>query len=233
MMTIPAARPAQDSLRELEALTRSYARYSRSAGGLGSILGGVLCLISYFVGALAPLTPAVRIGLVAIPFAWLLAKGWLTHRYYQRFGHVEEQERPNERLTHRLCTAVTLLIALGIVASILVQAWPRWGSLPAGKIGYIALVLTLPIVVWRWLRSPLDFIVGVFLFCQAALASAGVSYPLIGTTHSYDATLMSLIALMFPLAALAMIRAGIGDHRRFLDLRTRLDELRSMRTPGL
>jgi hypothetical protein len=87
-------------LRELESLTRAYARFSRSAGGLGSVLGGALCLLSYFLGALLPLTPALQVGLIAIPFVWLLSKGWLVRRYYQRFGRAEEMQTRFEHILH-------------------------------------------------------------------------------------------------------------------------------------
>ncbi len=217
----------RDLLGEVEALTRAYSRYSRSAGGLGSVFGGLLTLTSYFLGALLPLTPALRIGLVAIPFAWLLAKGWLIHRYYQRFGRVEERPTPEQRRSHRLVLAFSIVITLAIVASVLAGHWPRPWTLPPEEIAYIVLVLMIPVAAWRWLRSSLDFIVGVFLLCQAAIASVGLSYPLVGTTQGYEAMMMSLIALIFPLAALAMIVTGIGEHRRFLRLRTRLEELRA------
>lgn len=61
-------------LSELESLTRDYARYSRSAGGISSILGGVLCLLAYFAGPLLSPIPVVRAGLIAIPGVCLLAK---------------------------------------------------------------------------------------------------------------------------------------------------------------
>ncbi|HEX5314685.1 MAG TPA: hypothetical protein VFX38_07275 [Gammaproteobacteria bacterium] len=216
---------ALERLREWEGLTRDYARFSRSAGGLGSALGGVLTLVSYFAGALLPSDSAARLGLIAIPFVWLLVRGALARRYYQRFGHVEEQESTAQRRTHRFCVAVTLLVAAGITAVTAGEVTTKTGADLAGLIGYLALIWFLVLATWRWLRSPLDFIVGVFLFCQAALICVGRSYPLIWLTHTREALLMSLIAAMFPLAALAMIAAGIGDHRRFLRLRTRLAEL--------
>jgi len=212
-------------LHELESLTRSYARYSRSAGGMSSVLGGVLCLIAYLGGPLLPATPLTRTVLIAIPAVWLLAKGWMMRHYYQRMGHVEEWETPLERRVHWFCVAVTLLVAVAITASIGMAARQHAWSLPVGMLGYLALVWLLVLAAWRWLRSPLDFIVGTFLFCQAALISAGGFYPLIGTTHTHQAMLMSLVALMFPLVALAMIARGIAEHRQFRELRQRLEHL--------
>ena len=75
------------------------------------------------------------------------------------------------------------------------------------------LVLALPWVVWRWLRSPLDFVVGVLLLCQAALALRGSSYALWSS------------AAVFPLAAVLMIGAGIRDHRAFLRIERSIRQL--------
>lgn len=215
-----------DRLQDLEGLTRSYARYSRNAGGLSSVLGGVLCLLAYFGGQLLHGVAVASAALIAIPGVWLLAKGWMTHRYYQRWGHVEEQETSVERRTHWFCVGGVLLLALAITVGLGFAARPHPWSLPPGMIGYLALLWLLVLAAWRWLRSPLDFIVGVFLFCQAAMVSAGAYYPLIGTTHTPQATQMSLVALMFPLAALVMIANGVREHRQFQQLRQRLQQLR-------
>src|SRR6185312_9870394 len=150
----------QTRLEELEALTRRYARYSRSAGGLSSVLGGVLCLIAYFGGQLLHGAAWAGPVLIAIPAVWLLAKGWMMHRYYQRLGHVEEQETPLDRRVHRFCVAVALLVALAITVGLGLVARPHPWSLPAGMFGYLALVWLMVLAAWRWLRSPLDFIVG-------------------------------------------------------------------------
>lgn len=214
-------------LQELEQLTQSYARYSRNAGGLSSVLGGVLCLIAYFGGPLGHGFAPATVLLIAIPGVWLLAKGWMTRRYYQRLGHVEQLETPVERRMHWFCVGVVLLVALTITIGLAFFARPHPWSLPAGMIGYLVLLWLLVVATWRWLRSPLDFIVGVFLFCQAAMVSAGGYYPLIGMTHTPQAMQMSLVALMFPLAALAMIVSGVREHRQFQQLRERLQQLRS------
>lgn len=217
--------PAND----LETLTLAYARYSRSAGGLGSVLGGALCLLSYFAGALLPLTPPVRAALIATPFVWLAAKLWLSRNYYQRFGHVEEQEKHNERVTYWFCVAVSVLVALGITIGSLITAFRHPDKASAGLAGYLALLWLLPLAAWRWMRSAMDFIIGVFLICQAALACVGQTYPMIGLTHNAEATGLSLIAVMYPLVAVAMIGAGFAQHRRFRSIRARLETLQNNR----
>lgn len=216
----------QGLLCELESLTRDYARYSRSAGGLASVLGGVSCLLAYLLGGLLPETPVLRIVLVALPVAWLLARQGMAHRYYQRFGHVEEQESVAERRTHRSCIGVALIVAVLVTVSALSH-----GAYPSlGTAGYLALVWLLVLAGWRWLRSPLDFVVGVFLFCQAALLCVGRGYPVIGTVAAVANPPMALLALLFPLASLLMTVRGVADHRRFLQLRERLLQLRGSAT---
>lgn len=157
---------------------------------------------------------------------WLLAKGWMTHRYYQRLGHVEQQETRLERGMHRLYVAVALLVALAITAGMVTLAKQHALSLPMSVLAYLALLWLLVLATWRWLRSPFDFIIGVFLFCQAALVSVGRHYPLTGTTHTHEAMLMSLVALMFPLIALAMIANGVKEHRQFRVLRQQPEQRR-------
>lgn len=210
----PSNDEAPDSTTRLQALTREYARYSRSAGGLSAIAGGSLCLASYLAGALLPLGFELRLVLVALPLLWLAGKQWLVQHYYQRFGRVEELTTATERRWQRLFVGFTTLVCLIVAAAVLGRATVVGApALDARGVGYAAVVLALPFVVWRWLRTPLEFVVGVFLFCQAALAFSGRTYAIgLGTA-------------VFPLAALALIAVGIRDHRRFLHLQMQLRSL--------
>lgn len=212
----------QEKLCELESLTREYARYSRSAGGLASVLGGLFCLASYLFGGLLPLSLAWRMALVALPILWLLARQVAARRYYQRLGHVEEQESTVDRRVHRCCAGVTVLVAVLVT----IHAFPQAVRLSPGSLAYLALVWLLALAAWRWLRSALDFVVGTFLFCQAALVCAGFAYPVIGTAAAIANPPMALLALLFPLTALLLIGRGVSDHRRFRSLRARLLQFR-------
>jgi hypothetical protein len=227
-MSAPIPSPEQPQrLQELELLTRSYARYSHSAGGLGSVLGGVLCLTSYLAGGLLPLSLSLRILLMCMPFLWLLAKGGLARFYYQRFGHVEEQETEAERRRQRRVVFLATVIALFIEVGVLVSVWPNWESLIPNGVEYMVLVLMVPVGAVFWMRTRLEFIVGTFLFCQAAVVCAGFTYPLPGMAHTFSFGLLSIVTLMFPIAALVMIRVGVMDHRRFHKIVTRMEELRA------
>lgn len=211
---------ADDHLHELEALTRDYARYSRSAGGLAAVLGSACCIASYLLGGLLPLSAPLSVVLLALPLLWVLAKQLLARRYYQRYGRVLEQETPATRRTYAFCAGVVVLVA--VLATATTHTWPP----SAGRLGYLLLIWLLAPVSWLWLRSPLDFFVGTFLFCQAAVSCAGFTYPVLGTAAAVADPSMALLTLLFPLAALLMAVTGVRDHRRFLVLRERLARLR-------
>lgn len=213
MQTSDVADPSR-----MQALTREYSRYSRSAGGLSAVLGGMACLASYLAGALLPLTLELRIVLVAMPLLWLVVKQRLAHNYYQRFGQVEELTTSTERRYRYVFAGFTALVSLLIIGSML------WRLAPLGDhpwdlriAGYMVAVAALPLVVWCWLRTPLEFIVGVFLVCQAALALSGRAYG------------FSVETAVFPIAAVALIVAGVREHARFVRLRAELASIVALR----
>ncbi|HEL2980153.1 TPA: hypothetical protein UMB92_003028 [Stenotrophomonas maltophilia] len=200
-----------DPSSRLQALTREYSRYSRSAGGLSAMAGGMACLASFLAGALLPTTLGLRVVLIAMPVLWIVGKQWLAHRYYQRLGQVEEQVTSTERNFQRFFIAFTALVSVLVTGSVLIQLAPM-GELPwdLRAIGYLAVVVLLPWVVWRWLRTPLEFIVGVFLLCQAALAFTG-------QTYGFDPS-----TAVFPMASIALIVVGWRDHQRFQRLQVEM-----------
>jgi hypothetical protein len=209
-----------DPYSRFQAMTREYSRYSRSAGGMSAIAGGIACLASFLAGVLLPATIELRAVLIAVPVLWLAGKHWMVHRYYQRFGKVEEQVTPTELNFQRFFIAFTVVISAAIVGFVLTRMVPM-GKLPwdPRAIGYLAVVALLPLIVWRWLRTPLEFIVGVFLLCQAAVAFTGQTYALGPTT------------VMFPLAAIALVVVGWRDHQRFLRLQTEMRAFVAARNP--
>ena len=84
-----------------------------------------------------------------------------------------------------------------VIGSVLTRLAPM-GELPwdLRAIGYLAVVALLPWVVWRWLRTPLEFIVGVFLLCQAALAFTGQTYGFGPSTAVFPLASIALIVLI-------------------------------------
>lgn len=197
-----------DRLAELEAVTREYARFSRSAGGLGSVLGGLLCLASYAAGGLLGTSGPARAALIAIPFVWIVCKELMRRHYYQHLGAAAEQETRRERNGRVVTTAVTALVSIMVTAGVLAR-----GDRVMDVAGYLAVVAAMPIVAWLWLRVPLEFVTGIFLMCQAAVAFNGSAYPLLG------------VAIVFPFAAVGLIVAGVRDHLRFRRVTERIGRL--------
>lgn len=207
-----------DRVARLADLTRRYARYSRTAGGLGSVLGGALVLATYLVGALvSPSGLLSRLALAATPILWIVAKEVLRSRYYQQLGRVTEPRTTSERRWHLAFTLFTAAVSLAILGVILwtSRSVPRRLLEPA-VLGYLAYIAAMPLLVWRFMPTPLEFIAGVFLVAQAALALVGVHYQL-GDQ------------LQAPIAALVLIVLGLRQHREFLALHRELQELQPAR----
>lgn len=192
----------------LSDLTARYARYSRSAGGLSLVIGGVLCLLAFVVGALLELTAPVRYALASAPLLWLLSKELLRAFFYQRHGRVTERVPKRLWRQHLWMVAYLAAVSALIVGTVVWHAGARAWQWPG--IAYVVLVAALPAVAARWFWSIGDFLIGVLLFCQAAVVIAGGHYP----------GLWILIAAAFAMIA---IQAGWKEHRDFRAIRDALD----------
>jgi hypothetical protein len=202
-------------LDRLQQLTRRYARYSRSVGGLSSVLGGALSLMVFTLALWLELTPAARVLFAALPLLWLVGKELLRRYYYQRAGAVQESISTYERWLHYFLTGFVAFVSISILSSGLTKfGLAGLLALPWPKLGYFIFVLALPFVTWRWLWSSTDFIVGTCLFCQAAVIVAGRSYQLDPLGYFIIATGLAGIAL------------GIKEHYDYLQLRRELQQLR-------
>jgi hypothetical protein len=201
--------PVAERLLRLETLTRAYARFSRSAGGLGTLLGGAFCLLAYFAGALLPLTPASRTALALLPLVWIATKEWLRVSLYQAQGRVRETPDRTQYRWHVGLTAFVAIASVFIFGVVLLYA--RAPLRPVTAI-YLAYVLALPVLTWYYLWSIPECVVGIFLICQAAVVAVGLSYPL-GSQ------------LQAPAMAVVAIVVGWREHREFLALRRDLRAL--------
>lgn len=194
-------------LDHLRDLTERYARYSRGAGGLSLVIGGVLTAAAFLAGAFLPLTPALRIALVVLPAAWLASKELLRRFYYQRDGVALQQVSPKLRRQRRWMAVYLFAISGLIVAGTLVAAG---GALPRGRdLAYLVLVAVLPFAAMRWFWSVGDFLVGVLLFCQAAVVAGGGAYE--GWWPLYAAGCAAFAILV-----------GLREHRAYLSIRESL-----------
>lgn len=199
---------ALPDLDRLQALSERYARYNRSAGGISSVIGGLLCLLMFVIALTLELGQPARLLLAAAPLYWLAAKELLRRYYYQRAGAALDRLSKNEHRLHYTLTAFVAAVSLFILG---IGVW-KFGvvgllQLPWPKLGYFFVVVLMPLVVWRWLWSSSDFIVGVSMICQAALIVAGRHYQL------------DLLGAYLIFAGLFSLLLGIKEHRDYLQLR--------------
>lgn len=134
--------------------------------------------------------------------------------YYQRHGHVSEVLSAEERRSHVILTGITALISLFILVSFFVAKGTRLAEASAWQqAGYLAFVVALPVLVWFFMRTTEEYLVGVLLVCQAAVLLAGGNYEL-EWQNAY-----------FPLFAAFAVVAGFRQHSTYLRLERQLRSL--------
>src|SRR5258706_3200367 len=154
----------------LKQLTQRYARFSRSAGGLGTALGGALALAAFIAARYATLPWAARCGLATAPFLWVASKELLRRSFYQRYGRVTESLSRGAKRLHGVLSGFTTFLVLAIFVLVV----PKWAQAPSWQgAAYLSLLAALSVCSWLFLWTPEEFILGVFLFIQAAIALAG------------------------------------------------------------
>ena len=195
------------AIGELQQLTRDYASYSRSRGGLGNVLGGAVGLVVFgaiwlFGGNAA--TAALAIGLTAL---WLAGKEVIRRRVYRRFGQAQESWSGAVRRTHLggllILTPCLLAFAVWIVAA-------GWLARPAVALPYLIFCLATPLILWRYLYTINEMMIGFGLLFMCAITASGHTPFLLGLA-------------IVPAYAAAMIPLGLSEHRQFRALRARLD----------
>jgi len=195
-----------DDLDQLAARAQRYARYSRSAGGLSSVIGGILLFASFLANAYLELDAVNRVVLALAPLLWLLAKELLRVGYYQRDGRVLQAPTEKEKRSHRW-TVIYLGVISALVLGMLAYSAFQAGRVPdAGMLGYAVIVAALPLIAWRWFWSVSDFLVGVLLMCQSAVVIGGGNYPPIWLLY------------VGACAAIAVLY-GLREHRDYLALK--------------
>ncbi len=195
----------RDTIVEVQGLTREYASYSRSRGGLANVLGGVVGLVVF--GAIwlfggNPATAALTAGLTIV---WLIGKEVIRRRLYRGFGEAREVWTGSSRNTHRF-TALILTVALLVCAALLVAT--GWATKPVAW-PYLVGCLVTPWILWRYLYTIHETMIGFGLLFMCAITASGHTPALLGLAF-------------VPAYAAAMIPLGLAEHRQFRALQTRL-----------
>lgn len=193
------------SLEEVQRLTRDYASFAWRRSGLGNVLGGAIGLAVFAISlGSGPglLTAALAVTLTA---SWFVGKEVIRARLYRPFGRASEGWPDSERRQHlvgvRLLAAALALFAAFLAARGEVTnpaAWP-----------YLLFCAATPVLVWRFLRTQNEALVGVYLLFDCAICCSGHAPP-------------ALALLCLPVTALALIGSGLGEHRRFRRLAAQL-----------
>ncbi len=195
-----------DDLDQLAARAQRYARYSRSAGGLSSVIGGILLFASFLANAYLELDALDRVVLALAPLLWLLAKELLRVAYYQRDGQVLQAPTDKEKRAHRWTVIYVAVVAAIVLGGLAYTAFQSGRVPPPGMLGYAVIVAALPLVAWRWFWSVSDFLVGVLLMCQSAVVIGGGNYPPIWLLY---VGVCAAIAVFY----------GLREHREYLALK--------------
>ena len=210
--------PTPKDLKEIADLTRKYARFSKDAVGLGHVIGGGLLFLSVYLMRHVQLGIPGRLLLGAAPLGWILAKEWPRDHYYQSSGRVEQRRRFWENPLQGLLAGVIALISLtatGFVVYSLLKSFSWWFLM--GSLVYVAILLALPFIVWRYLRAPYEFVVGVALIALSAILLSGS--PLVGSPR---AVFVRAFLVLAQIVALVMVPVGLVEHVEFLKLRRRM-----------
>jgi hypothetical protein len=198
-------------LERLQTVTREYSRFSRSAGGFGYVIAGVLSIVMYWMANSLDSKSWPRLLLASIPIIWIFSKEWLRRHYYQKFGFAteidtEESEKFRQRNLH-----ISLATAFFVVFFIISSAF--WGMKSLDTFGFLELVLfiALPILMWFYGRSYFEAVILFNLMTQASrfLEVSSSSNP--------------IFELLFPILFIAV---GLQEHLQFKRLETQLQSLR-------
>jgi hypothetical protein len=214
--------PSLEELGELKNLTREYGKFSRDAVGLGHVLGGGLVFLSAYLLEHIYLRVWGRLLLGAAPFAWIFCKEWLREHYYQFSGRVTQRRKVWESALQALLAGVMAFISLtatGFVIYSVLRSFSWW--LVPSNLVYVALLLAMPFIVWRYLRAPYEFVTGVALFALSAILLSGS--PLAGTPR---AALVCGFMVVAEVVALVMVLVGLVEHMEFLKLRRKMRALK-------
>jgi len=215
--------PLLQELTKLEKLTRAYGRFSKDSMGLGHVLGGGLVFLStYLLHMHIHLGVFGRLLLGAGPYAWILGKEWLREHYYQFSGRVQQPRRMWESVLLAMLTGATALCVMMAACFVIYGLMQDFSwRLALSGLAYVVLLLPLPFTVWRYLRAPYEFVVGVFLFTLSAILLSGTPLAAHGR-----AGIVYLFADLVLVVALVMVLVGFVEHMEFLKLRRKIRVLK-------
>ena len=219
MNAIPQTQQAQQSqqLEQLQTLTREYAKFSRSAAGWGSIIGGALGLALYAIITQFPNLPTwARVLCGFAPILWLSSKQLLQSRYYQRLGQVLEID-PNPKwllqfIQGGMIGMMLCMIGVGLIA--LAIRPERILNIPAPQLVMLVILCAYGLYAALRLGNVLEMLVALQLYLNTF-------FILVGGDNSPS----SLWAL--PVYSTLLFVIGVVEHLRYKVIEGQLKKFRS------
>jgi hypothetical protein len=205
----------QQALFSAQSRARDYASYSQSKNGLGTTVGGIIGIAVYVVNGFLGHTLLTIILTFALTICWLLGKEIIRAHWYRPFGRAQEIWSTQKRQSHSILVAIMTLFLLFVWIFFLQRLFVI-NSL-AWLIALFALVFMLvaPWIIWRYLRTGDELIIGIYLLLSCMVTSIGSAFAF---TNIYNL----LGTLLFPLVSIGMIVKGFQEHSAFLALKTQL-----------
>jgi hypothetical protein len=196
------------SIHELQQVTQEYASFSQSRGGLGNVLGGMVGLMSFaalwLLGGIA--LAALSVGLT---LTWLVGKEIIRHRVYRPFGDAQEIWSVSQRRGHAIA-AIASGLGLVVLAVLPVGDTQLTTSLWSIPLPYLIVCLAAPWIVWRYLRTSNEILVGFYLLFLSAVAVSSWT-----PNHI-------LFTVILPSYSVILIVLGVKEHLQFGKLAARL-----------
>lgn len=196
--------------KNIEVLTKQYAFYLQFQNGYGNILLGSIYGLMYFVnwqlgsGILSASVTA------CLPFIWIVSKDIIRRRCYSTYGDPTDHIDWFFRLWRIGAIGLMVLLALGWLAMGIALGWllqpTEWISL--------LYMSALPMIVWRYLRTPIEFLAGIAPLVIGVVASAGLLGDyFVQNPHA------------FPVVGFFILLWGIWEHYDFRLLARQLEEV--------
>jgi hypothetical protein len=215
-MTAASNIPNEAILEQLQTVTHEYAKFSRSATGLGGVIGGIFGLTIFLIGAFSdPPLWARALLVLALPI-WFMLKARLRNHYYQRHGtaleHLDKLSTNVERFVQGGIGGIATVM-LVVCAFLVITNPEKIASLPIlNKAALLAAPLA-GLLLWRQINTVLEFLVVMNLMVQTVILASGSNW-----TWGGQATMLFYAGLL--------IVIGLVEHVRFRKLEAQLQALR-------
>ncbi|HZR41353.1 MAG TPA: hypothetical protein VFB12_14625 [Ktedonobacteraceae bacterium] len=191
---------ALPAIEEVQRLTRDYASYAHRRGGLGNVLGGLVMLAVVLLILLSKADLLIALITPGLMLSWLVGKELLRSYLYTPLGRATERRSVAMQWFHLLRVCLGVLLLGGIAVSVVIQrslAFHQWWPL-------LVFLLLTPWIAWRYLRSGIEYLLGLFLLLVSLLASIG-------------SDMRSYVVVALLLAFLSIL-LGLYEHLRFRSL---------------